>query len=203
MLRNGPAGAAARKPSILAPSVSTFGMVVNRQSAFAAAKLLPGLRIAGADENGPRSPTGLGLCEHAFQIEELRRRNRTAPSPTRSLDDLDPLLAVGVAPVMIVQIDAEHAELDRVPSGHDVEPEAPVADVIGGDHLLGGEHRIDEGHMQRAERRDLAASRPEGRTPTSASRMSCPAYRSRPDSHASARSAAEIQGQPHRRVARP
>ncbi len=72
-----------------------------------------------------------------------------------AVDDHQPFLGVVVAAVVIAERNAHHAELDRVPPRDDVEPEAPVADVIGGHHLLGGKHRIDERDMQRAERRDV------------------------------------------------
>ena len=60
------------------------------------------------------------------------------------LDDVDPFLGVVVAVVVGALLDAEHVELAFVPADHDVEPEAALADVVGGDHFLGRDHRIED-----------------------------------------------------------
>jgi len=44
---------------------------------------------------------------------------------------------------MIALLDPEHRELALVPADDDVQSEPPFADVIGGDHLLGGNHRVE------------------------------------------------------------
>jgi hypothetical protein len=41
-------------------------------------------------------------------------------------------------------LDPEHIELALIPADDDIEAEAALADVIGGDHLLGGNHRIKD-----------------------------------------------------------
>ena len=64
-----------------------------------------------------------------------------------------------IARVVIFQVDAHHSKFDRVPSGDDVQAKTPVPDMIGGDHLLCSEDRIDKSHMQRAEYRDFFCER--------------------------------------------
>ena len=70
------------------------------------------------------------------------------------LDDVDPFLRIFVARLVVALLDAEHLELALVPADDDVEAEAALADVIGGDHLLGCDHGIEERRMHGAEHRD-------------------------------------------------
>ena len=118
-------------------------------------ELAAGLRIARAHQDRPAAPPGLRLSEHGLQFVVLAVVVERLVLRPDALDDLDPFLGVVVAAVVIAERDAHHAELDRVPARDDVEAEAAVADVVGGHHLLGGEGRIDEGDVQRAEGRDL------------------------------------------------
>ena len=55
---------------------------------------------------------------------------------------------------MIALLDAEHLELALVPADHDVEPEPTFADVIGGHHLLGGNHRVEQRRVHGSETGD-------------------------------------------------
>ncbi len=44
---------------------------------------------------------------------------------------------------MLTQRGAEHLELVFVPAADKVEAKAALADMVGGDKLLGGNHRMD------------------------------------------------------------
>ena len=70
------------------------------------------------------------------------------------LDGVDPFLRVLVARGVRALLDAEHLEFALVPADHDVEPEATLADVVGGDHLLGRDDRMKQRRMHRAEHGD-------------------------------------------------
>ncbi len=50
-----------------------------------------------------------------------------------SANRVDPVLGISVARVVLALLDAEHLELALVPAGHDVEAEAALADMVGGD----------------------------------------------------------------------
>ena len=56
---------------------------------------------------------------------------------------------------MLFEVNAHHAEFNRVPARDNVEAEAAVADMVSRHHLLGGKDGIAESHMQRAECGDL------------------------------------------------
>ena len=73
---------------------------------------------------------------------------------------------------MLALLDAEHLELVLIPAAHDVQAEAALADVIGRDHLLRGDDRMEQRRMHGAEHGDapVEASRPEPRSPSRASR---------------------------------
>ena len=51
-------------------------------------------------------------------------------------------------------LDTEHVELALVPADHDIQPKAALADVIGRDHFLGCDHRIENRRVDRAEHSD-------------------------------------------------
>ena len=70
------------------------------------------------------------------------------------LDGVDPVLRVGVARLVLALLHAEHLELALVPAGDDVEAEAAVADVVGGDALLGGDDRMEQRRVHGAEHGD-------------------------------------------------
>ena len=54
---------------------------------------------------------------------------------------VDPLLALRVTAFVVARLNAEHFELALVPAAHDVQTEAALADVIGGNDLLRGDDR--------------------------------------------------------------
>ena len=76
--------------------------------------------------------------------------------------DVEPLLRVIVARVVLALADAEHLELALVPADHEVDAETAFADVVDGDEFLRGDHRIEQRRVHGAEHRDapVAASRP-------------------------------------------
>ena len=77
---------------------------------------------------------------------------RLRPEP---LDDLPPLLRVGVTVVVVLrQVDAHRVVLRLVPAGDDVEPGAAAADLVDGGHLLRGDERVVERGVDRGEDED-------------------------------------------------
>ena len=70
-------------------------------------------------------------------------------------DDVDPFLRVVVAVLMRALLNTEHVELAFVPADHDIEPEAALADVVGGDHFLRRHHRIEDRRMHGTEHSDV------------------------------------------------
>src|SRR5215472_332913 len=69
------------------------------------------------------------------------------------LDHIDPFLRVVVARIMLALLDAEHVELALIPADHDVDADAALADVIGGDEFLGGNQRMKQRRVNGAEQR--------------------------------------------------
>jgi len=69
-------------------------------------------------------------------------------------DHVDPFLGKFVTIVMLPLRHAEHLELALVPAGDNVQPEAALADMIGGDHFFGRDQGMEEGRVHRAEDRD-------------------------------------------------
>ena len=201
MLRNCPGGAASRKNLSFLPQVFVVRRHRREQAiGIARGEFAAGFRIAGAHQDRPAAPPWLWFAEHGLELVVVAVEVERLILRPDAIDDLQPFLGIVVAAVVIAERDAHHAELDRIPARDDVEPEAAVADVVGRHHLLGGEHRIDEGDVERAERRDVLRSRRAVRTPRRWSRTWCPGYRSRPDSRASARSAAGIRGRLRRQA---
>lgn len=112
--------------------------------------------IAGTDQYRPAAPPRLGLAEHGLQLVMAAVEIERLVLRPDAIDDIEPLFRIVVATVAIAERHAHHAELDRIPARDDVEPEPAVTDMVRRHHLLGGEHRIDEGDVERAERRDVA-----------------------------------------------
>jgi hypothetical protein len=71
-----------------------------------------------------------------------------------ALDDVDPFLGKFVTIVMRALRHAEHLEFALVPAGDDVQAEAALADMIGGDHFLGGDQGMEQRRVYGAEDRD-------------------------------------------------
>ena len=71
-----------------------------------------------------------------------------------ALDHVDPFLGKFVTIVMVALCHTEHLEFALVPAGDNVQAEAALADVIGGDHFLGGDQGMEQGRVYGAEDRD-------------------------------------------------
>ena len=156
MLRNCPGGAASRKNLSFCLQVLVLGRDGREQAIrIARREIAAGFRIPRAHQHRPAAPPWLRLAAHGLELVVAAVEVERLVLRPDAVDDLQPFLGVVVAAVVIAERNAHHAELDRVPARDDVEPEAPVADVIGGHHLLGGKDRIDERDVERAERRDL------------------------------------------------
>ena len=102
---------------------------------------------------------------HALELEELSVEIEFVLLGPGALDDIEPFLRVIVAGVVLALLDAEHLELAFVPAGDDVEPEAPFADVVGGDELLGGDQRMEQRRMHGAEHGDPLVARQQAGRP--------------------------------------
>ena len=82
-----------------------------------------------------------------------------------ALDDVEPLLRIIVAVVVLALRDAEHLELALVPADHEVEAEAALADVVGGDELLGGDQGMKQRRVHGAEHGDALGRRQQAAGP--------------------------------------
>ena len=71
-----------------------------------------------------------------------------------ALDHVNPFLGKLVTIVMVTLRHAEHLKLALVPAGDDVQAEAALADMIGGDHFLGGDQGMEQRRVHGAEDRD-------------------------------------------------
>ena len=78
-----------------------------------------------------------------------------------ALDHVDPFLGKFVTIVMVPLRHAEHLEFALVPAGDDVQPEAALADMIGGDHFFGGDQGMEQRRVHGAEDRDPLRRRQE------------------------------------------
>ena len=83
--------------------------------------------------SGRVPPNGLGLARTPLRLKYLPCEIEILAVRPGQLDDLDPFLGVVVALVVLALLDAEHVELVLVPADHEVEAEAALADVVGGD----------------------------------------------------------------------
>ncbi len=134
-------------------------------SALRRGELLAVARPPGRDQHRARAAPGLRLHHGLLQIEEAARiveRLRLGPAARH---DVDPFLAQHVAVVVRAEVDAEHVELFLVPAADDVEAEAPLADMVGGHHLLRRDDGVDRGDVHRAERHDPARRGEKARRP--------------------------------------
>src|SRR5882762_8364457 len=93
----------------------------------------------------------LGLALDTLELEVLAVHVERLDLFPDALDDVEPFFGIGVSAVVILQGDAEHVEFAGIPAGDDIESEAPLSDVVGGDDLLRRENRIDERDVERAE----------------------------------------------------
>src|ERR1700730_13538925 len=71
-----------------------------------------------------------------------------------ALDHVDPFLGKFVTIMMVALRDAEHLEFALVPAGDNVQPEAALADMIGGDYFFGGDRGMEQRRVYGAEDRD-------------------------------------------------
>ena len=99
-------------------------------------------------------PERLWEGAHAVQIEIIAGEIERARLAPRAHHGIEPLLRKRVARCVFALVDAEHLELALVPADHQVEPEAPLADMVGGDEFLGGDQRIEQRRMHGAEHGD-------------------------------------------------
>jgi len=80
-------------------------------------------------------------------------------------DDVDPLLRIFVTLLVRALLDTEHVELALIPADHNVQPEAALADMIGGDHFLRRNDGIENRRVDRAEHGDALGDGKQRRRP--------------------------------------
>ena len=99
---------------------------------------------AGIHQIG-RAAERLGIGAHALEPQEVPVEIERVRLRPRLLDGIEPFLGEVVARVVLALGDAEHFELALVPADHQIDAEATFADMIGGDELLGGDQRMEQG----------------------------------------------------------
>ena len=87
----------------------------------------------------------------ALELDELAREVEILARRPGELDHVEPLLGVGIARLVVAQRGAEHLEFAFVPAADEVETKAPLADVVGGDELLGGDQGRDQRRVHGSE----------------------------------------------------
>ena len=90
---------------------------------------------------------------HALEPDELAVEVKILTRRPGELDDVEPLLGVGVARLVVAQRGAEHLEFALVPAADEVEAEAPLTDMVGGDELFRGDQRRDQRRVHGPEHR--------------------------------------------------
>ena len=140
-------------------------MTMKRQSAWRAAKARPAGDDPALIKSGRPPFQGLGLpttpCRWKYFPCVIERLG-LGPD---AFDDAEPLLGIGIALVMVAELDAEHLEFADVPARDDIESEASTADMVGADHGLCGEYRIDQRNVHGGEGDDVACCRKKPRRP--------------------------------------
>ena len=125
-----------------------------KRIAISHCEFLSGFGRSRVHDQGAGAAERLGLCADVLQFEiaaveiELLR-----PGPGH-VHYAEPFFGIVVALVMLALLHAEHLELAFVPAGDDVEAEASGADLVGGDHLLGCDDRVEQRRVDRAKHRD-------------------------------------------------
>src|SRR3954464_15000726 len=74
----------------------------------------------------------LGLGAHPLEMDVAAGEVKVLAFGPDQLDGVDPFLRIVVACFVIALRDAEHLELVLVPADDDVQPEASLADLVGG-----------------------------------------------------------------------
>ena len=126
-------------------------IVENNASQFRIAKAWPVADAPAFMINGRVPPWGFGFARTPLQLEKTPIEIEILVRRPGELDDIEPLLCVFVARLVIAQCRAEHLELALVPAAYDIEAEASFADMICGDEFLGRDQRREQRRMHGAE----------------------------------------------------
>src|SRR5215469_1305821 len=126
---------------------------------------LTGRRRAGIHDQGAGAAIGFRLAANAFHIEVLAVKIEILTVGPDHFDDVDPFLRIIVTLLMRALLDAEHVELALVPADYDIESKAALADMIGSDHFLRRDHRIENRRVDGAEHRDALGAGEQGACP--------------------------------------
>src|SRR5581483_4730613 len=121
--------------------------------AIAHRKRLASPRLTGIHDDRPRSADRLGLGPNPGQLEIATVEIEVVLGPG-ALDHVDPFLRVIVAFFVLALRDPEHGKFAFVPARHQVQAEAAAADVVGGNHLLGSDDRMEQWSVYCSENRD-------------------------------------------------
>src|SRR5262249_15127714 len=108
-------------------------------------------RGAGIHDQRPRIAKRFRIGPHTPQSEVTPIKVELLLRRPDQLDDVEPFLRVFLARLMIAQCRADHLKLALFPAAHEVEAETSLADVVGGDELLGGYQRWDQRRVHGSE----------------------------------------------------
>ena len=122
-------------------------------------------RMSGVHQHGPRAAVGFGMRAAALDLDVAAIEIEIVLRAPEPADRVDPFLRIGVALIVLAHRGAEHAEFVLVPAAHNVEPEPSAAHVIDRDHLLGGQHGMQQRRMHGREGRDALGLRQQARSP--------------------------------------
>ncbi len=107
----------------------------------------------------------LGLCAHLAELDHRAVEIEILVRAPAALHRIDPFLRVIVTRLVLALRHAEHLEFAVVPAGDDVEAETAFADVIGGDHLLCHDDRVEQRRVNGAEHGDALGRSEKARRP--------------------------------------
>src|SRR5262249_36256460 len=94
-------------------------------------------------------PNGFGLPRIAFILRYLPAKSKSSRSDQIIL--MTSIHSCAFVTLLVrALLDAEHVELALVPADDDVEPKAALADMIGCDHFLRRDYRIEDRRMHLA-----------------------------------------------------
>src|SRR5215472_12829407 len=115
---------------------------------------LAGRRGAGIHDDRPRAAERLRIGAHPLERQEFAGEIEITLLGPGPHDGVEPFLRKRVTHLVFALAHAEHFELAFVPAHHEVQTETTLPDVIRRDELLGGDERIEQWCVDRAEHRD-------------------------------------------------
>jgi hypothetical protein len=120
---------------------------------------------AGIHDRRVWSLQRLRLAKALFDREEFPGVVELLFDSPQFAHDLDPIVGIGVARVMVHRLEPEHSQFLRVPAAHHVERKAATGEMIDGRALFGGDDGVDGWHMCCAEDCGVVCHRPHAGCP--------------------------------------